>query len=219
MEANDDRTGAFKSLGIQAALAVGTVLVIIAIIAALVGPAQVWCGVQDILGLMPESDPIEQEEVPPVEDQSETVRVDLENGYIEVTGYQVMTASTCLTIRLEQVPAFRLFPGLEYDSDSGEMIKQLDDRLKQIYLVDQEGQEYRYQGGNFAAEHLYISGCAKEITWSSNLMLEIPLLSEQAEILTLVVPLSEDTALRKEIPRTLLVEAGDCRLNSGTITW
>ena len=195
------------------------VLIIVGIAVAWFGSMHVRGSVQGTPGIKPEKDPVEGDEVRPIEDPPDLIGIEIENGYIEVTGYQVMTGSACLTIRLEQVPAFRLFPGLEYESDSGKMIKQLDDRLKQIYLVDQEGQEYRYQGGNFVAEHLYISGCAKEITWSSNLMLEIPLFSEQAEILTLVVPLSEDTALRKEIPRALLVKAGDCRLNSGTITW
>lgn len=164
-------------------------------------------------------DLVERDEIRKVGDPLDLMGIDMENGYVEVTGYQVMTGSACLTIRLEGVPAFRLFPGLENESDSGEMTKKLDERLKQIYLVDQEGQEYRYQGGNFAAEHLYISGCANQATWSSNLMLEIPILSEHAEILTLVVPLSEETELRKEFPRALVEEAGECRLNSGTITW
>ncbi|MGM0653644.1 MAG: hypothetical protein ACQES4_12830 [Bacillota bacterium] len=164
-------------------------------------------------------DPVESNEVRTVGDPCDLIGIDMENGYIEVTGYQVMTESACLTIHLEGVPAFRLFPGLENESDSGEMTKKLDDRLKQIYLVDQEGQEYRYEGGNFAAEHLYISGCANQVTWSSNLMLEIPILSEHAEILTLVVPLSEEAELRKDFPRALLEGAGECRLNSGTISW
>lgn len=198
-------------------------LLIVLIIA---GIAVAWFGLmqnrrpfQATPDIKAEKDPVERNEIRTVGDPLDFIGTDIENGYIEVTGYQVMTGSACLTIHLVGIPAFRLFPGLENEGNSGEMTKKLNDRLKQIYLVDQEGKEYRYQGGNFAAEHLYISGCANQVTWSSNLMLEIPILSEHAEILTLVVPLSEEAELRKEFPRALLEEAGECRLNSGTITW
>ncbi len=230
MHNNNDKAGFSRSPRMKI-FAVLSIMPAAAFIAAVwFGPVQVWTGLQNTFGLSPDPGPVEMEVSPdpgPVKqgdpglnaNNSNQLKIEIENGYIEITGFEMMSDSACLTIRLEQVPAFRIFPGFEYDSDSEEMIKRLDERLKQIYIVDQEGQEYRYQGGNYASEHFYSSGCATGVTWSSNLLLEIPFLREKAETLTLVVPLSEDEKLSKDIPRTFLEEIGECELTGGTVTW
>lgn len=146
-------------------------------------------------------------------------RVDLENGTIEIIGFKAQPESTCLMLLLEKAPAFRVFPGFDEDSDTEVVRERLNERLKQIYLIDNQGGEYRYQEGNFAAEHLLCTACAGGTTWSTKLYLELPPLAEQAEIITLVLPLYDDLELRTEFPLAVLEETGECPQLGGTISW
>ena len=223
---NKGRSGFLRSIRNKLAVFVLIVIAAAVISAAWFGPARVWAGLQNALGRGSDPEQVEMTAGAVGEEEQENnaignnrSRIDLDNGRIEITGYMIMSDSACLAISLEQVAAFRLFPGFEGDSASEEMIKQLDERLKQIYLVDQEGREYRYAGGNYISEHFSSSGCATGAAWSSLILIEIPLFSEEAETLTLVVPLSDVEELTKDIPRTFLEEIGECNLPGLTITW
>ncbi len=140
-------------------------------------------------------------------------------GTVEVLGFEPMTDSVCLALRLEEIPAFRIYPGFNENMEPDVLLRHLEETLKQVHFIDQDGREYHYRGGNFVAEHQYSAGCAAGVTWSTDLLLELPGIDENAETLTLVVPLSEGEEFKKEIPLALLRQIGECRLPGVRITW
>lgn len=146
--------------------------------------------------------------------------IELDNdGTIKITGFEPMTDSICLSIRLEEVPAYKLDPGFDQAPDQSAAQEKLEEKLKQIHLVDQQGNEYRYQGGNFAAENQYHTNNDGETTWSSELLLELPELHESAESVILVVPLAEEHELKEEMALEDLISIGECRIPGLRITW
>ncbi len=195
-------------------------LIAAAAAAAWVGPDQAGEGMQRLFGLKPASEPAGQDqELSSAPVSEEPITIGINGGTVKITGFEPMTGSICLSLRLEQIPAYRVYPGFDGDSDPGTVRQRLDENLKQVYLIDQNGREYRYQGGNFVAEHLYCSGSAEGAAWSSDVLLELPDLSEQVQTLTLVVPLAGDDQLRKEFSLAALQNTGECRLPGVRITW
>ncbi len=211
---------AAKYPAIKIAVAVGGLFVIVFTALMLLGPTQARDVIEQILSAEPESEVYEgnqEVDLPPVDEES--VIIEKKDFTVVVIGFEPMTDSICLAIRLEQVPVSRLYPGFDEDSDPGPVSKRVDDSLKQIHLIDQTGQKYRYQDGNFVSEHFYCTGCATGVVWSSEVLLELPELSDQAQTLTLVVPLSGDEELKKEFSLASLQEVGECRLPGVRITW
>ncbi len=154
-----------------------------------------------------------------VDDQENKI-IELDNrGTVEITGFEPMTDSICLSIRLEQVPAYKLDPGFDQAPDHSAAQEKLEEKLKQIHLVDQLGNEYRYQGGNFAAENQSHTDNDGEKTWSSELLLELPELHEFAEKVILVVPLTGEIELKEEMALEDLINIGECRIPGLRITW
>ncbi len=217
----DKFTGsAAKYPAIKIAFALGGLFLIVITALVLLGPIQARGVIEQMFSAEPESEEFEgnkEVDLPQVDEVSEIA--EQKNGVFEIIGFEPMTDSICLAVRLEQVYAFRIIHDLDEDLDSEAMRQHLDERLKQIYLVDQNGQKYQYQGGNFVAEHTYSSGCTKEDTWFTEVLLELPELSEKAQTLTVVIPLSEDEKLKKEISLSSLKEVGKCSLPGIRITW
>ncbi len=205
---------------VRIAAAVGGLFVIVITALVLFGPIQARSVFEQIFSAEPESEVSEKNiEIDLAQFDEGLEMVEENNAVVEIIGFEPMSDSICLAIRLEQVPAFRINPGFDEDSDPGAMRQQLDERLKQIYLIDQNGQKYQYQGGNFVAEHTYYSGCTKGAAWSSEVLLELPELSEKAQTLTMVITLSGDEKLKKEISLSSLEEVGECSLPGVRITW
>lgn len=156
----------------------------------------------------PESVLADKEESPFVGSEENTTRIDLDEGSVEVVEIIVSRESTHLRVRLNSVPAFRIFPGYEDTAAVDPSRERLNDLLKRIYLRDDKGKEYPYQEGNYAIEHLYCSACATGVSWSSDVYLELPPLDPGANLLTLVVPLPDGSEIEINISMELIEEIG-----------
>jgi hypothetical protein len=156
----------------------------------------------------PESFLADKEEFPLLGSEENTTRIDPNEGSVEVVEIILSLGSTHLRVRLNSVPAFRIFPGYEDTAALDQSRERLNDQLKRIYLRDDKGKEYPYQEGNYAIEHLYCSACATGVSWSSDVYLELPPLEPGANLSTLVVPLPDGSEIEINIPMDIIEEIG-----------
>ncbi len=125
--------------------------------------------------------------------------VEAGSGTIEVTAFRVEALGTHVHLELNGVPGFRVFPEDETDDSPSALRQRLDDQARQIYLVDGKGLQYRYEGGNYAADHYYCTACASGASWFSHLYLEFPPLQEDAGAVILVLPMTDGSEVEVEI--------------------
>ena len=128
--------------------------------------------------------------------------IELESGSITILQLDIRPDSTHLHLRLEEVPSFKVYEG-ETDDDLRRQKERLDQLIKEIFLVDTDGQEYHFEGGSFMISHTSLRGSTEGATWSSEVYLELPPLKEPESELILVIPLSEQTETRLEAGGTL----------------
>lgn len=166
-----------------------------------VGPVRIGEVIQNTLGQGPDNARDESGMSLVVSSEKDRIKIEFDDGYIEVVELIAGLNSTELTIHLEKVPALKVFSGYEGTRDSGMLKERLNDQLKQIYLRDEAGREYRYQDGNFAIEHTYCSACDSGDTWFSDVYLELPPLDPGAAMLTLFIPLPDGSEIIVDIPK------------------
>jgi len=128
------------------------------------------------------------------------ITVELDNGSITLIGLIPEKERTHLTIRLRQVPGLRVFQGYEGALESDLLRDRLNDQLKQIYLRDESGREYRYREGSYSIEHTYTSAGSTGDSWFSDVYLELPPLVPGTALVILVVPLPENPEVTITIP-------------------
>lgn len=140
--------------------------------------------------------------------ESGAVRIELNDGYIEIVELMIGPESTQVTVHLDKVPGLSVFSGYEGVNESGMLKENLNDQLRQIYLRDEAGRKYHYQEGNFSIEHTYSSACATGVTWFSEVYIDLPPLDPEAGKIALLVPLPDGSEIEIDIPLEALRMVG-----------
>ncbi|MDY6827470.1 MAG: hypothetical protein SVV67_09940 [Bacillota bacterium] len=150
-------------------------------------------------------DPTAQDiEAEPEENRRQVV--ELESGTVIILQLQAGQGSTLLHLRLEEVPSLKIYEGQPGDDNVRRQKEKLDQLLKEIFLIDEEGREYYFEDGSYMISHTASGGSPGEATWSSEVYLELPPLKEPGSKLILAIPLSEETETRLGVSDYLLID-------------
>lgn len=192
----------------KVALALAAALLVAAVAVSWAGPARVWAAVQRALNMVPGFGLIGGEDSSFTLIKAEQVRVDLGEGCLEVVGLVAREDRTYLSIYVKDIPGF--WAAVEYREDGSYIPDAIDEKFREIYLVDGEGREYRYrEGGLFGG------------SWSSSeadFYLELPPLDPDTRLVTLVAPVSHLLEIRRDIPLAALEEMEEGSRLPGVVT-
>jgi len=192
--------------GVRKYVAAAAVIATIAIIWA--GPAQVLASLQRALGLVPGFGLIEQQPSGFVLLAADQPRVDFQQGFVQVSGLLAQRDHTYLNLYIYQVPQLLNTPKDKTD-EQGESFYESQQKVRQIYLVDEAGREYR-------------SPERASFSWAGGsndayITMELSPLDELARLLTLVVPLPDGEQIRLDIPLVSLSEVDEWETVANTI--
>lgn len=205
---NQKRTrSTLLSNGLRKYVAAAAIVAIIAISWA--GPAQVLASLQRALGLVPGFGLIEQQPSGFVLLAADQPRAQVQEGYIEVSGLLAQPDHTYLNLYVYQVPQLLNSPKDKTD-EQGESFYEKQQKIRDIYLVDEFGREYR-------------SPETATFSWSGSdrdayITMALSPLDEVARLLTLVVPLPDGVQIRLDVALVSLSEIDEWETVSNTTT-
>ena len=196
------------SSGFRKYVAAAAVVAIIAI--SLAGPAQVLAGLQKVMGLVPGFGLIEQQPSGFVLLATDQPRAEFGEGFIQVSGLLAQPDHTYLNLYIYQVSHFINSPKDKNDQQHEEAFHEDQQKIKQIYLVDEFGQEYRSpERASFSW-----SGSDRE----AHISMALAPLEKKARLLTLVVPLKGGEQIRLDVPLVSLSEVDEWGTVANTTT-
>lgn len=186
--------GFIKNRPLKIKALVAAVLLMFSITVAWIGPAQVWAGVQNVLRLIPGIGLVLQEETLTTAGR---IRHEIGGGYIEIAGFAAGRDGTSVSIDLYQFDRFTQLPFKEPYNLSMNIYHKY---FKKIYLVDQDGREYRLEEGEeINAGYGPVNDSEGNELWEGWLNLELPPLGKNIRHVTMVVPLPDDSEVYIDI--------------------
>jgi hypothetical protein len=195
------------SKGFRKYIAAAAIVATIAI--SLAGPAQVLAGLQKVMGLVPGFGLIERQPSGFVLLAADQPRAEFGEGFIQVSGLLAQPGHTYLNLYVYQVDQL-----INSSKDKAEQheaaFHENQQKLKQIYLVDEFGREYR------SPERALFSWASSNR--DAHIAMELMPLDEMARLLTLVVPLPDGEQIRLDVRLVSLSEVDEWGTLANTTT-
>ena len=174
-------------------------------VTAWLGPAQVWAGLQRALSLVPGFGLLEREGAEFTLLAAERVRLNHGGGHIQVSGLLAQPEGTFVSLYIYRIPGIndmtveKPSPGVEAEYEASFQVRRK--QLLQMYLLDQEGREYRM------GDRVIFSWA--EGNRDAHVSLQLPPLNPDVRQVTLVIPMETGEEARIHVPLVSLEEQGE----------